>query len=201
MPQARSQRLVHVAGACRTRQPTARRQRNALVPCVGHRTTKRRVRLGTVVIRAATLCGARQNQAGFRAIRVGTAARNRRDAGRWFADVIVRATQWTMADAAEGPGRLSLCIARCPIRTNHYWPRHEDGYNNQHSEPRPSRLAALRSRFGFHSCGSSKSPGTGRGAGSISGAGGSGGPAGSPCVGAPPAEGSRRISQPPPNAR
>lgn len=176
------------------------RKRNALVPCVGHRTAKRRVRLGTVIIRAAALYRARQNQARLGAVRVRTATRNRRDAGRWFADVIVAATHWAMAYVAEGLARRSLCIAGCFVGTNRRQPRRQDAYNNQHSDARPNRLAALPSRFGFHSCGSSKSSGTGRGAGSLSGA-GSGGAAGSPCLGAPPAVGSSRISQPPPNAR
>jgi hypothetical protein len=175
-------------------------QRNALVPSVGHGTTRRGGRLGAVVIRAAALCGTRQNEAGFRAIRVGTAACNRRDAGRWFADVVVGATQWTMADAAEGTGRLSLCIARCPIGTNHCRPRRQDSDEKQHSEARRNWLPALRSRFVFHSFGSSKS-GTVRGAGSTSGADGNGGPAGNSDEGIPPIDGSRRISQPPPSAR
>lgn len=64
---------------------------NAPVPCAGHRTAKRRVRLGTVIIRAAAFYGARQYHARLGAVCVGTATRNRGDAGRWFADVIIGA--------------------------------------------------------------------------------------------------------------
>ncbi len=74
------------------------RQGNALVPRVGHRTTKRRVWLGTVVIRATALCmarqdQARQDQARLVAVRVSTATRNRKDTRCRFADVIIGAPQ------------------------------------------------------------------------------------------------------------
>ena len=190
-----------LTGACRTRQPMTWRQRNALVPLVGRRTTKRRVRLGTVLIRAAGLYRARQNQARLGAVRVGTATRNRTDTGFWFADVIVRATQWTMTNSAQRLARWSLCTARWFPGTSRRRPRQQGGHNDQHSETRSARLGPLRSRFRFHSRGSSKSSGTGCGAGTDSGAPGSAGPTGISSLLVTPVAGSRRISQPPPKAR
>ena len=71
----------------------AERQSNALVPFVGSRAAKRRNWLGTVIVRAALFLRARQHDARFAAVPVGTATRNRSDARRWFPDVVIGATQ------------------------------------------------------------------------------------------------------------
>jgi len=198
VPLSQNENSFVFASACRRSPPLTRHRRHALVRCVCKGTTKRGQRLGAVVVPATRLCRARQNQAWFGTIRVGTAARNRRDPGCGFADVIVGATQWRTTDTAEGFVRLSLCIARCLVGKSRSWPRRQERNSKQYNETRRNRF--LHSWLNIHSCDSSKSS-TGSGGGTASGAGASGGPAGNSDEGIPPVGGSSRISQPPPSAR
>lgn len=142
MPLSQNENSFVLTSVCRRSPPLARYERHALVPCVRKGSTKRGQRLGAVDVPATRLCRARQNQAWFRTILVGTAARNRRDAGCGFADIVVGATQWAIAYAAEGLTRQNYASARNLLGQNPSSPSSQDNYGKQPSEARRKLLPA-----------------------------------------------------------